>query len=115
MLLPIDDENAPLYSVGQVAAMLEVQHAYLRRLDGHDVVKPVRSVGGQRRYSRRQINLVQRVTGLAQEGIGLAGARRVLELEDRLAQLESDRDAAVEDALVTRLNEAGGRNRGRDR
>ncbi|MGW0446099.1 hypothetical protein ACWDWV_12105, partial [Streptosporangium sandarakinum] len=29
--LPFDDENAPLYSVGQVADMLQVERAFLRR------------------------------------------------------------------------------------
>ncbi len=31
--LPIDDENLPLFTVGQVSAMLEIQQAFLRRLD----------------------------------------------------------------------------------
>lgn len=103
MGLPIDDENAPLYTVGQAAEMLDVQPAYLRRLDEYDVVRPARSAGGQRRYSRRQIHLVQRISGLADEGIGLAGVRRVLALEAQVAALESERDAAVEDARMARL------------
>lgn len=100
--LPIDDQDAALYSVGQVADMLAVQQAYLRRLDEQQVVSPARSSGGQRRYSRRQIDRVQRVTDLAEEGISLAGARRVLMLEDRVAQLEAERDAAQRDATGAR-------------
>jgi MerR family transcriptional regulator, heat shock protein HspR len=100
--LPIDDENAALYSVGQAAEMLDVQPAYLRRLDEYDVVRPARSAGGQRRYTRRQIHLVQRINGLAVEGIGLAGARKVLALEEQVASLTSERDAAIEDARLAR-------------
>jgi MerR family transcriptional regulator/heat shock protein HspR len=91
--LPIDDQDAPLYSVGQVAGMLGVPQAYLRRLDELDVVSPTRSAGGQRRYSRREINRVQRVIALVKEGLTLAGARRVLALEDRVAELEAERAA----------------------
>ncbi len=44
--LPIDDEHAPLYSVGQVAAMLQVQQAFLRRLDEFEVVRLIARPGG---------------------------------------------------------------------
>lgn len=90
--LPFDDEDAPLYSVGQVADMLEVQQAYLRRLDEHDVVQPARSSGGQRRYSRREIDRLQRANALIGQGLTLAAVRRILELEDRVSDLEADRD-----------------------
>jgi DNA-binding transcriptional MerR regulator len=85
--LPIDDENAPLYAVGQVASMLEVQPAFLRRLDVEQVVQPARSDGGQRRYSRAEIVLVERVSRMAGEGISLAGIRRIIELEIENAEL----------------------------
>src|SRR5580658_2065229 len=35
---PLDDENAPLYTVGQVAEMLAVKQAFLRRVDELQVV-----------------------------------------------------------------------------
>jgi len=87
MPLAFDDEFAPLYSVGQVASMLNVQPAFLRRIDVEDVVRPARSDGGQRRYSRTDIALVQRVTDMAGEGMTLAGIRRILALEAEVADL----------------------------
>ena len=94
--LPFDDEHAPLYSVGQVAAMLGVQPAFLRRLDAEEVVQPARSDGGQRRYSRVQITRVQRVWLLADEGLTLAGIRRILLLEAQVADLQRQLDAALQ-------------------
>ena len=88
MDLPIDDEDAPLYAVGQVADMLGVQPAFLRRLDLERVVQPARSDGGQRRYSRAEIVQVQRVSEMAADGMSLAGIRRVLELEFEVAGLK---------------------------
>jgi DNA-binding transcriptional MerR regulator len=85
--LPIDDEHAPLYAVGQVAEMLGVQPAVLRRLDVERVVQPARSAGGQRRYTRAEITRVQRVSGMAGEGMTLAGIRRILELEADVVRL----------------------------
>jgi DNA-binding transcriptional MerR regulator len=89
--LPLDDENLPLFTVGQVSAMLEIQQAFLRRLDEFRVVRPSRSAGGQRRYTRNEITVVQYVAELAGEGMTLAAIRRVLELEARVKDLEDER------------------------
>jgi len=43
--LPLDDENLPFFTVGQVAQMLEIQQAFLRRLDEYQVVSPSRPSG----------------------------------------------------------------------
>jgi MerR family transcriptional regulator, heat shock protein HspR len=91
--LPLDDENLPLFTVGQVSQMLEIQQAFLRRLDQLRVVRPSRSAGGQRRYTRREITVVQYVVNLVDEGVTLQGVRRVLELEQRVRELEAERDA----------------------
>jgi MerR family transcriptional regulator/heat shock protein HspR len=98
--LPIDDENLPLFTVGQVAATLEVQHAFLRRLDEFNVVRPSRSAGGQRRYTRHEVTRVAYVLRLVEDGLTLSAVRRVLQLEaqvrqleHRVRELESERDA----------------------
>jgi MerR family transcriptional regulator/heat shock protein HspR len=90
MRLPIDNMDAPLYTVGQVAAMLQVQPAFLRRLDSEDLVSPERSGGGQRRYTRTEIDQIHRVSELAGEGLTLAGIRRLLALEAEVAQLKQE-------------------------
>lgn len=111
--LPLDDENLPLFTVGQVSDMLEIQQAFLRRLDQHQVVQPSRSAGGQRRYTRREITVVQYVVNLVDEGMTLAAVRRVLELEERVRDLEHQRDAlraaiADRDERIARLTPRSG-------
>ena len=91
--LPFDDENRPIFTVGQVSAMLEVQQAFLRRLDQLGVVRPSRSDGRQRRYTRGEITVIQYVVQLADEGMTLAAIRRVLALEARVRELELECDA----------------------
>lgn len=88
MRLAFDDDAAALYTVGQVAGMLDVQPAYLRRLDVEQVVQPARSDGGQRRYSRIDIGLLQHVTEMADAGMTLPGIRRILVLEAEVASLK---------------------------
>jgi DNA-binding transcriptional MerR regulator len=88
--LPFDNAAAPLYSVGQVADMLGVQQAFLRRLDAHEVVSPARSEGQQRRYSRLDVGQVQQALGLIDEGLTLGGVRRVLALQAQVRALEAE-------------------------
>jgi len=89
---PLDDEHAPLYTVGQVAEMLAVKQAFLRRVDDLRVVSPQRSAGGQRRYTRYEIRVIQQVVSMADEGITLQAIRRIIELERQLAVVTRERD-----------------------
>jgi MerR family transcriptional regulator, heat shock protein HspR len=89
---PLDDENAPLYTVGQVAELLAVKEAFLRRVDQLQVVSPRRSPGGQRRYTRVEIRVIQQVVTMADEGMTLPAIRRIIELEQELAEVTRQRD-----------------------
>jgi DNA-binding transcriptional MerR regulator len=92
--LPFDSADAPLFSVGQVADMLGVQQAFLRRLDTQDVVSPARSDGQQRRYSRDDVGQVQEALSLIGDGLTLPGVRRVLLLQQQVRDLEAQLAAA---------------------
>ena len=96
-MLPVDDPDHPLYTMAQVTEALGVTAPVLRRWERAGLVRPERTAGGQRRYSRREIEMLQHVAQLAGEGMTTAGIRRVLDLEERIDQLE-DRLAAHEDA-----------------
>jgi DNA-binding transcriptional MerR regulator len=97
---PFEDENIPLFTVGQVAEMLAVKQAFLRRIDELQVVTPQRSAGRQRRYTRVEIRVIQQVASMADEGMTLPAIRRIIELESRLAEV-----AAQRDELAGRLHE----------
>jgi MerR family transcriptional regulator/heat shock protein HspR len=96
----LDDEHVPLYTVGQVAEMLEVKQAFLRRVDELRVVSPRRSAGGQRRYTRYEVRVIEQVVSMAGEGITMAAIGRIIELERRLAEVTAERDE-----LARRLRE----------
>jgi MerR family transcriptional regulator, heat shock protein HspR len=84
---PLDDEYAPLFTVGQVAEMLAVKQAFLRRVDELRVVSPHRSAGNQRRYTRYEIRVIQQVVTMTDEGMTLPAIRRIIELELELAEV----------------------------
>jgi DNA-binding transcriptional MerR regulator len=85
----LDDQDYPAYTTGQVAKLLGVQEAFLRSLDTADLVRPQRSDGGHRRYSRRQLALVVRLREQLDEGHTLASAARIIGLQDQLADAEN--------------------------
>src|SRR5579859_31890 len=89
---PFDDENTPLFTVGQVAEMLAIKQAFLRRVDELRVVSPQRSEGGQRRYTRYEIRVIQQVVSMADQGITLQAIRRIIDLEQQLAEVSRERD-----------------------
>ena len=89
---PFEDENVPLYTVGQVAEMLSLKQAFLRRIDELQVVSPQRSAGRQRRYTRVEIRVIRQVATMADEGMTLLAIRRIIELEQRLAEVARQRD-----------------------
>ena len=84
----LDDQDYPAYTTGQAAKLLGVQEAFLRSLDTADLVRPQRSDGGHRRYSRRQLALVVRLREQLDEGHTLAAAARIIGLQDQLADAE---------------------------
>jgi MerR family transcriptional regulator, heat shock protein HspR len=78
----LDDADYPALTMGQAAEVLGVQPAFLRSLDAADVVQPMRSAGGHRRYSRRQLEFAARMRALFDDGITLEAAYRIVRLED---------------------------------
>lgn len=110
---PFEEEDVPLYTVGQVAQMLAVKQAFLRRVDDLRVVSPQRSAGGQRRYTRVEIRIIRQVATMADEGMTMSAIRRIIELEQALAEVTRQHEelaarfaelAAERDGLARRLS-----------
>jgi MerR family transcriptional regulator/heat shock protein HspR len=82
------DEDAPVFVIS-VAAQLSGLHAQtLRSYDRQGLVSPGRTAGGGRRYSMRDIALLREVQRLSQEdGVNLAGIKRIIELENEVDAL----------------------------
>ena len=92
-----------------VAAQLAGMHPQtLRQYDRLGLVTPGRTGGGGRRYSQRDVELLREVQRLSQEeGVNLAGIKRIIELENqvtalqqRVAELAHELDVAQSAVLV---------------
>ncbi|MBV9514942.1 MAG: MerR family transcriptional regulator [Mycobacteriaceae bacterium] len=74
-----------------VAAELAGMHAQtLRTYDRLGLVTPRRTTGGGRRYSQHDVELLREVQRLSQnEGVNLAGIKRIIELTNQVEALQS--------------------------
>ena len=80
------------YFVISVAAELTGMHAQtLRTYDRLGLVTPMRTKGGGRRYSRRDISMLRRIQYLSQEeGVNLAGIKTIIELSQQIEDLQDE-------------------------
>lgn len=86
----LDDEYYPAYTMGRAADMLNTTPGFLRGLDEAGLLRPQRSPGGHRRYSRHQLRIAARVRELVDQGTAMAAACRIVALEDELAEARRD-------------------------
>lgn len=99
-----DDSHTFLISV---AAELAGMHAQtLRTYDRLGLVSPRRSSGGGRRYSQRDVDLLREVQRLSQdEGVNLAGIKRIIELTNQVEALQARLAEMVDELEVARATQ----------
>ncbi|KIC65970.1 helix-turn-helix transcriptional regulator [Pseudarthrobacter phenanthrenivorans] len=85
------DINAdqPIFVISVAAELADMHPQTLRQYDRLGIVKPSRAPGKSRRYSQRDVNMLREVQRLSQEGVSLEGIKRILELENQVAALQS--------------------------
>ena len=95
-------DDAPVFVIS-VAAELAGMHAQtLRQYDRLGLVRPGRTPGGGRRYSPRDVALLREVQRLSQEdGVNLAGIKRIIDLESRVEALQARVHELLEELEVS--------------
>jgi len=84
------ETSRAVYVISVAAELAGVHPQTLRIYERKGLVDPARTEGGSRRYSDADINQLRRIQELTNEGLNLAGVKRVLELEAALDQLTRD-------------------------
>ena len=98
-----DRFNRAVYVISVAAELAGMHPQTLRIYERKGLVEPERTGGGSRRYSDADIALLSRIQELTNDGLNLAGVKRVLELEARVAELEgrlADADARTSSAVA---------------
>ncbi|MEM7275283.1 MAG: helix-turn-helix transcriptional regulator [Actinomycetota bacterium] len=99
------DGARAVYVISVAAELAGCHPQTLRIYERKGLLMPARTDGGSRRYSDADIAHLRRIQSLTEDGLNLAGVKRVLELEAEVArlqaevtQMEADGKAAVADA-----------------
>ena len=105
-------EDAAVFVIS-VAAELAGMHAQtLRQYDRLGLVSPGRTPGGGRRYSPRDVALLREVQRLSQEdGVNLAGIKRIIDLESQVEALQARVHELLEELELAESRRIGGRGR----
>ncbi len=94
------DEDLPVFVISVAAELTGMHPQTLRQYDRLGLVTPGRAGGGGRRYSARDVALLREVQRLSQEeGVNLAGIKRVIELENVAGALRA-RNAELQEELA---------------
>ncbi|RMH87198.1 MAG: MerR family transcriptional regulator [Actinomyces sp.] len=87
-----DDERRRrgVYVISVAAELAGVHPQTLRIYERKGLVEPARTRGGSRRYSDADIARLQRIQELTDQGLNLAGVKRVMELEAEIERLRGE-------------------------
>ena len=81
-------DESPVYVITVAAQLARMHPQTLRQYDRLGLVSPTQAAGRGRRYSARDIEQLRQVQQLSQDGVGLAGIKRILDLENHVAALQ---------------------------
>ena len=95
------EPDAAVYVISVAAELSGLHPQTLRGYERLGLITPGRTVGGGRRYSHRDIELLRTIAELTAAGIGIEGVRRLLDLQNQLRALR-----ARNEELVAELEDA---------
>jgi MerR family transcriptional regulator/heat shock protein HspR len=104
------DDDTPVFVISVAAELSGMHPQTLRQYDRLGLVTPGRAGGGGRRYSARDVALLREVQRLSQEeGVNLAGIKRIIDLDNQVTALQSRVAALREELAATQAALAGAR------
>ena len=87
-----ESRNKPLYMISVAAELTGMHPQTLRVYEQKGLVNPGRSRGNTRLYSRADIDRLNLVAKLTDEGINLAGVVRILDMRERAVAKDDEID-----------------------
>ena len=87
-----DPKDKPLYMISVAAELTGMHPQTLRVYEQKGLVTPGRSRGNTRLYSQRDIDRLNLISKLTDEGINLAGVVRILDMRERMMEREQELD-----------------------
>lgn len=86
------DRDKPLYMIGVAAELTGMHPQTLRVYEQKGLVTPGRSRGNTRLYSQADIDRLNLISKLTDEGINLAGVVRIMDMRERARERDEEID-----------------------
>jgi MerR family transcriptional regulator, heat shock protein HspR len=87
-----ESRERAVYIISVAAELAGVHPQTLRIYERKGLVRPQRTSGNTRRYSEQDIARLQAIGALTDEGVNLAGVKRIMELQAELEGLHRQMD-----------------------
>lgn len=84
------DKNRPLYMISVAAELTGMHPQTLRIYESKGLLNPQRSSGNTRLYSQADIERLDLIGRLTDEGVNLSGVIRILDMKERLEAKEEE-------------------------
>lgn len=91
-----EGRNKPLYMISVAAELTGMHPQTLRVYEQKGLVNPGRSRGNTRLYSQADIDRLNLISKLTDEGINLAGVVRILDMREQTLQLKDELESMRE-------------------
>lgn len=91
--MPQTDKNRPLYMISVAADLAGLHPQTLRIYESKGLVTPKRTRGNTRMYSQADVERLELISQLTDEGINLAGVMRILDQRERMDKIQAENDA----------------------
>lgn len=106
-------DRQPLFTISSIASMLGIHPQTLRLYERQGFVKPARTKGNTRLYSRHDVARIRLILHLTRErGVNLAGVEVILRMQQQLTRLQREIDQ-LRQALAERRRQEDTRRRQR--
>ena len=87
---PGEHTRRAVYVISVAAELAGVHPQTLRIYERKGLLEPARTSGGSRRYSEDDLGRLARIAELTEQGLNLAGVKRVLALEAEVERLHGE-------------------------
>jgi MerR family transcriptional regulator/heat shock protein HspR len=99
------DNQQPLFTISNIAKMLEMHPQTLRLYEREGFIKPLRTKGNTRLYSLQDVAQIRLILHLTRDrGVNLAGVEIILSMQGKLRDMQQDIEA-LQQLLVARMQQ----------
>ena len=95
--------SMPLLPISIVMQLTELSARQIRYYEEHDLIQPHRTEGNRRMFSLNDVDTLLDVKDMLEQGVNMAGIKKVFEMRDNPAVQEAKAKEEISDAELRRI------------